>query len=409
VGITATIEADGNVSGGRYFGDGATFEIVPSEPTTETATFAVGLGEPYTYDPGLGITIDVLPAGSSPTYEESTGVLGLTPGNYLIKARFGDGPSTTRFFVVDGTGPSLSYSRDTSIWTLPTDSGLVVSATDSGAGVRSLEVNVVDENGTTLQEATGVDPDGDSVFTARLDPTVVDLGAVARPTVTVEAVDEVGNVTTESFQLFVDHAKPLVTVSPKSSLWSDAAVEFTVTASDAESGLASVCLTRNDGTCELITLVDGVYTDTIDTEGLTSLEATATDNVGNTNTDSTDIRVDTTAPTVSITPNDTTWRRGEVSVTIDVSDPGGDAASGIASVCITTTGPDCVELLPDAEGNYRTTLTVPADTDGTPIISATATDNADNTTTDGPVTFYIDNKAPVVTLGGTLEGDRQRG
>ena len=128
----------------------------------------------------------------------------------------------------------------------------------------------------------------------------------------------------------------------------------------------------------------------------------ATDNVGNESTDSATVRVDTIAPNVTITPNDTLWRAGVVQVTVAVSDPG-VGASGVASVCVTTTG-GCVELEPGANGEYATTLTVPSGTDGAPTISATVTDVAGNSKVVGPVAIKIDRKAPVLTFGSNQVG-----
>jgi len=581
VGVTATIDAGGAV-GGRFIGDGGTFTIVPSADTTEPATFSIGTGARVPVAT-QGITIDVVDLGTPPAYKD--GVLSLAPGDYLITARFGDGPPTTRFFVIDASGPVLSYSRDTAIWTNPTGSGLVVSANDgSGAGVRDLAVRVTAAD-AVLQNVTGSDTDGDGVFTAAITPIVVGPGNSARPTVAVTSSDKLDNKTTTTFPLLVDHKGPTVTIEPKSDAWSSTQVDITVTAADTDSGIASVCLTRNAGPCEPIelsggrytetidtqglttigvtatdvvgnetiaepvsvridrtkptvsvtrnatpstrgpvtftvtaadegsglatvcvaingggcgavaltngsfttaeldipagtgtitvradvadaagntntasasatvdniaplvsispkttswstspvgitvtasdaesglasvclrrngstvcgpiALTNGVYTETIPTQGLTSLEVTAADNVGNTKSDSTLVRVDTTAPTVAIRPNDSTWSAGTVEVTLDVADPGGGAASGIASVCVTTTGA-CVPLNPNSSGGYTTTLTVPTGTAGAPTISATARDVAGNSTTAGPVTVKIDNQAPGLTLGSDQVG-----
>ncbi len=394
--ITAKITPGGNQEDGRFFGTGGTFRIEPSEPTTDPATFSIDSGLPLSVGANGIISITVLPDGAASTY--AGGVLGLAPGDYLISARYGDGPATSRFFIVDGDAPDVTYSRDLSEWTTSPLSGVVVSATDA-TGVESLTATVTDADGNVLRNLTGsdADADADGIVTATILPIVVPDGSSAELTLTVVAEDAVGNTRTIVSTLKVDNEAPVVSISPKSDLWSKTPVLITVTASDANAGLASVCLARNGGTCNPITLTNGAYSETILAEGETSLEVIAKDTLGNESSDETAVKVDTKAPTATITPDGDTWRAGKVTAVIDAVDPGGPAASGIASVCLQN-GNACTPLTADADGLYRTEVTVPADTDGTPSISVTLTDVAGNTNDVGPVAFKIDNKAPVLTL-----------
>jgi uncharacterized protein YjbI with pentapeptide repeats len=396
--IAAVITPGGNTDdGGRFFGTGGTFTIKPSKPTPDPATFSIDSGAPLPVGGNGIISITVLPDGATSTY--AGGVLGLAPGDYLISARFGDGPATNRFFIVDGEAPDVTYSRDLSKWTTSPASGVVVSASDA-SGVESLTAAVTDANGTVLRNLTGSDADGDGIVTAAILPIVVPDGTSAELTLTVVAEDAVGNTTTPPLvsTLRVDNKAPAVSISPKSTLWSNEPVVITVTASDADAGLASVCLTRNDGDCTPITLTNGVYSETVDTAGLTKLEVTAKDTLGNEDSDSTEVKVDAVDPTATITPADDTWRTGTVTAVIEAVDPGGTDASGIDSVCLRN-GATCTPLTADPDdGRYRTDVTVPADADGTPSITVTVTDVAGNTADVGPVTFRIDNKAPVLTL-----------
>jgi len=397
--VIATIVA--NFNQGRFLANGGTLTITPSRDTDQPSLFSINSATPMPVAEN-GITIAIGSSTQAPSYVD--GVLTVAPGNYLIAARFGEtGPLTTRFFVVDGDAPELSYSRDTSIWTNPAGSGLTVSATDgTGVGVARLLVDV-QVDGSTPQNVIGSDDDGDGVFTATIEPTEVGEGSSARPTVRVTTTDLLDNTTPAEFDLRIDNSDPTVTITPETTDWSNGPVDVTVSAADTDSGLASVCLARNGGPCEPIELEsDGTSTVTVGTEGLTTLAVTATDAVGNTTPRSTQVRIDSGAPTVTITPNDTTWRTGTVDVTLTVADPG-DGPSGIASVCVTTID-ECVPLPPNGSGGYGTTLTVPAGTDGTPMINATATDVAGNATTAGPVTVKIDNKAPGLTLGSDQVG-----
>ena len=331
-------------------------------------------------------------------------MLGLAPGDYIITARFEDGPPTNRFFIVDADAPEVTYSRDLTLWTTPSTSGLDVSATDT-AGVARLTVTVT-VGGTEVQRVertgTGTDPNP-GILTAPVAAIVVEDGSSARPTLTVEVEDAVGNIETYESTLLVDNAGPVVSISPKSNDWSNTPVLVTVTGSDPDSGIASVCLQRNAGSCEPITLVNGSYSDTITTEGLTTLQVKATDNVGNETTDSTQVRVDTIAPTGTIEPDDDTWRTGTVTAVITADDAGAPSASGIAGVCVQR-GDDCDELTADDDGLYRTDVAVPAGTDGETSVTVTITDLAGNPTDVGPVTLKIDNKAPELTLSSNQIG-----
>ncbi len=372
---------------GRYLGDGGQFLIQPSAATTDPATFSIGTGEPLPVGPD-GITIDVLPAGDPLTYDN--GVLGLAPGDYVITARFGDGPATNRFFTVDGSAPDVTYSRDLSLWTDPTRSGLEVSATDP-AGVARLTATVtVTEAGieTVLSETEGIDDEG--VITALIPPIELDEGASARPTLTVTVEDSLGNTETLTSTLLVDNAKPIVTISPKSDLWSNDAVVVTVTASDADAGSGEVILC-NGSACTPIVLTDGVYSETIATDGVTSLTVTATDIVGNEAGDSTDVLVDTVAPTGTIdfttAPTGSAGTPGPSPRGITTSDAGGANSSRIASVCVEGKA-TCEEL--NADGIYTVDVTEPQ---GEKAITVTITDTAGNTTTVTSDTIKVDTLA----------------
>ena len=108
-------------------------------------------------------------------------MLGLAPGDYIITARFEDGPPTNRFFIVDADAPEVTYSRDLTLWTTPSASGLDVSATDT-AGVARLTVTVT-VGGTEVQRVertgTGTDPNP-GILTAPVAPIVVEAGSARR-------------------------------------------------------------------------------------------------------------------------------------------------------------------------------------------------------------------------------------
>ncbi|HSL74129.1 MAG TPA: hypothetical protein VK853_06665, partial [Ilumatobacteraceae bacterium] len=277
---------------------------------------------------------------------------------------------------IDNARPEVTLTPPDADWSA-SNIDVTVAATDVGSGVRELCVD-----GLCSTDATR------PVVVAAADGTFVER------TITASATDGVGNVSdTVSGTYKVDKAKPVVTVTPATTAWTNAPVVVTVTASDAGSGLQSVCLDTGTGCTPISLDAEGRATTTIDTDGITTITATAKDRVGNTTTsDPATVRIDTKAPTLDIAPNDLEFRRGPVEVVVTAS----DALSGLASVCLDTgTGTGCEPITLDADGEFRTTVDV--DGEGARDISATAIDAADNRTT-ATARQLIDNVQPIVTL-----------
>ena len=175
----------------------------------------------------------------------------------------------------------------------------------------------------------------------------------------------------------VDSVAPTLTLtlpSPNGSNgWNKSGpVTASASATDATSGVASVGI--NSGGSSFTASTDGVF----------NLIATATDKAGNTATTGGTIRLDTTPPSLSVSPaapdGSNNWYVSPAVLTATDS----DATSGIASTQYKVDG-----------GAWQNGSSANEGVDGTHSIIFRATDVAGNTTTAAPVTVTVDRTPPV--------------
>jgi len=175
----------------------------------------------------------------------------------------------------------------------------------------------------------------------------------------------------------VDSVAPSLTLtlpSPNGSNgWNKSGpVTASASATDANSGVASLGI--NGGGASFTASTDGVY----------NLTATATDKAGNTATTSGTIRLDTTPPSLSVSPSApdgvNNWYVSPAVLTATDS----DAISGISSTQYKVDG-----------GAWQNGATFSEGVDGTHTIVFRATDVAGNSTTAAPVTVTVDRTPPV--------------
>ena len=149
-------------------------------------------------------------------------------------------------------------------------------------------------------------------------------------------------------------------------------VTASASATDANSGVASVGI--NGSGSSFTASTDGVYT----------LTASATDKAGNTATTSGTLRLDTTPPSLSVSPaapdGANNWYISPAVLTATAS----DATSGISSTQYKVDG-----------GAWQNSATFSEGVDGTHTIVFRATDMAGNSTTSAPVTVTVDRTPPV--------------
>ncbi|WP_334022396.1 Ig-like domain-containing protein, partial [Alteromonas sp. S015] len=292
----------------------------------------------------------------------------------------GNADTDTGTVVIDTTAPTVAINDLTTNDTTPELTGTV---SDPNAVV----VVTIDGNDYTATN------NGDGTWTLADD--VVATLAEGSYTATVTATDTDGNTGTNSGTVVIDTTAPTVAINDLTT--NDTTPELTGTVNDPNA-VVVVTIDGNDYTATnngdgTWTLTDNVVATLA--EGSYPTSVTATDNAGNTDTDTGTVVIDTTAPTVAIndlTTNDTTPElTGTVSdqnavvvVTIDGNDytvtNNGDGSWTLAD--------DVVATL--AEGSYTATVTA-TDADG------------NNGTNSG--TVVIDTTAPTVAINDLTTND----
>ncbi len=187
-------------------------------------------------------------------------------------------------------------------------------------------------------------------------------------------------------------------------------VTVTITARDSSSGVAKI----TTAACPLVgcpdrlfeTFPDGTATLTFTSKGTgdATISATATDKVGNESAQ-VDAPIDRTPPEVTVSGGSSGWTNAAfVEVTITATDSG----SGVALINPTCTPTECTVIQQFTVGtDGRATMVVRATAEGVTTISATATDNASNTSRAVVATASIDRTAPIpsAVAGGDTNGD----
>lgn len=203
-------------------------------------------------------------------------------------------------------------------------------------------------------------------------------------TVDFRALDRAGNVASLTRTVSVDQTPPMYSTSISgtagNSPWYVSPATITVSASDATSGVGRVEYNQNGAGWQ-------VGSSVVSNEGVNTIEIRVTDNAGNVSSGSLTVYVDTTSPTLTDvirgTAGNSPWYVSPV--TVDIS--GSDATSGLANVVLTVDGAPAASPI---------TLD-----DGVHAVSATATDNAGNTST-LERTIHVDTRPP--QINGELSG-----
>ncbi len=209
--------------------------------------------------------------------------------------------------------------------------------------------------------------------------------------VEVMATDAAGNTASASVSFLVDTTMPsILIVSPTANaLFGSASVTVTWSAADAGSGL-DVMEVRYDSTAWVeVPTTTTTYTFSSLPDGLHTLEICATDACGYECIESVTIRMDTIAPTLSITtPNmDDAFDVSDVTVSWTAS----DAGSGIAQVLISIDGGTAVSL-----GTTSTSHTFEGLEDGDHEVTIEVVDAAGKST-EATVSFTIDTSGGIST------------
>ena len=353
---------------------------------------------------GEGVNIVVVNSGGATVFDVTrsatggtwsyTPVSSLSDGAYTVSASVastGGAITDIHDFVVDTTAPTIAITDPP---TTGTTTGVSTPSISGTAEVGSdVTVTVKDSGGATVSTGSFANSTG----TWSLSPTLAD----GFYTIEAVATDAVGNSDSTTSDLTVDTNLPTVAITTPA-----AAGTSTQDLSPSISGTAEA------GTDVVVSLIDSagttVYSQTFSStsgawslgtpalaEGTYTISATATDSGGNASTDTSDIRVDVTAPVVDITdPAAVGTPTADTTPTIE-----GTTEAG-ATLVVTVRDASGVivhtETISNAPASWSSTV-ASALSDGTYTVSATATDSAGNSAT-AFSGFRVDTTAPAVAI-----------
>ena len=319
----------------------------------------------------------------------------LAEGDYSVTATATDSNGnsasvTDNNGIVDTVPPVISLDAlDSNNDTTPTISG----TTDLAAG-ESVTLSITDNAGNTQTVTATVDANGN--FTVDV-PAALAEGDY---TVTATATDDAGNSASANATGTIDTTAPTLTLDPQ-GLGNDATPTISGSTDLAEGSVVSLVITDSAGNIQTVTAtVDAAGNFTIDVptalaEGSYSVEATATDEAGNSTSvlDNSGV-IDITPPELNLaelTPenNNTPTISGTTNlpagaiVTLTVVDSAGNTQTFAATV--------------QTNGSFSANVPSPL-VEGDYTVTATAQDAAGNQGSDSETGGSVDTTAPVITL-----------
>ncbi|WP_346008392.1 Ig-like domain-containing protein [Janibacter terrae] len=380
----------------------------PTDGSTTTDTTPSITGTSDVIDGEITLTIDDGDPITVPTDGDGnftyTPTTPLDEGAHTVEASATDEAGNTATDQADFTIAPVDTTPPVIEITEPTDGSTTTDTTPTITGTSDVidgEITLTIDDGDPITVPT--DGDGNFTYTPT---TPLDEGA---HTVEASATDEAGNTATDQADFTiapVDTTPPVIEITEPTdgSTTTDTTPTITGT-SDVIDG--EITLTIDDG--DPITVPtdgDGNFTYTPTTpldEGAHTVEASATDEAGNTATDQADFTiapVDTTPPVIEITePTDgstTTDTTPTITGTSDVID---------GEITLTIDDGDPVTVPTDGDGNFTYTPTTPLD-EGAHTVEASATDEAGNTATDQAdfTIAPVDTTPPVIEITEPTDG-----
>jgi len=328
------------------------------------------------------------------TLADNTITPALVDGSYDVLATATDAQNnsgsdgTTNELTIDSNAPTVTVTPLIGGDTTPALSGTI----DDPAATVTVMVN-----GTTYSATNN----GDGTWT--LPDDIINVLPEGTYDVVVTATDAQGNIGSDGTtnELTIDNSAPIVTVTPQTSSDSTPALSGTI-----DDPAASVTVTINgtdypatnngDGTW---TLADNTITPAL-ADGSYNVTVTATDAAGNSGSDTTinELTVDSSAPTVTVTPQTTSDTTPGLNGT--VSDP-----AAIISVMVNG-NPYPATNNGDGSWTLADNTVTPALADGSYDIVVTATDAVGNSGSDGTTNeLTIDATSPTVTVTSLTSND----
>ncbi len=210
------------------------------------------------------------------------------------------------------------------------------------------------------------------------DDVSIEITAAGQHVVVITATDIAGHTSSTTLNVWIDLDAPVIAHDyAHDGEWVDAAQTITFSATDADSGVASLT-SALDGADP----VEGGMV-TIPDDGEHTVVLTATDAVGHSSSVTLSVRIDSNAPvtTDDYTAPTTGWSTENVTVTLTAT----DAGSGVKQTTYTIGGTTTA----------GTQFTIGAE--GETLVSYRSEDNAGNIEPDKSVTVKLDKTAPAIT------------
>jgi hypothetical protein len=300
-----------------------------------------------------------------------------------------DGMHNVTLAAVDNAGNEASLPQTVRVDTLPPTQLLgVTSGAQAPGGYYFSDVVVSASVGDAGSGVAGTEYQIDSG--SWTGGTIVTLSTDGTHTVDFRTTDTAGLVTSGSLTLKVDKTAPVISINPTgmsgANGWYTSPVSVGIAASDPESGLGTLEYSLDGGAwvtyTGALTLTDGVH----------SLDVSAEDNATNLAFSALEIKVDTIAPALNLTPGGTSgsngWYTSDVSWTAAVT----DAMSGVASVEYSYDG-----------SAWLAGLSMTSTSEGSHTLVFRVTDNAGLQVTQSR-SFKLDKTDPTISITTPLEG-----
>ncbi|MDF2177067.1 hypothetical protein P2G88_02225 [Aliiglaciecola sp. CAU 1673] len=289
----------------------------------------------------------------------------------------------TAVISIDKTGPVATINAQSEWTNQPVEVSL--HATDDFSGVQSLNINT---QGAFVSGAFNQSGDSGSISIFTEGETRVQLSAT----------DNAGNTgaTVES-TIRIDRTEPELNIEAPEG-WSMANAGIVFDASDALSGVASI-MVRAEGAGAFSSVALTGDRLNIDSEGVTTIYAYATDKAGNQSSEkSVTVYIDRTPPSVTLSAADS-WQNSAVSVAIDAQDNAGGSGMQWLEV-IATIGDSSLNYMVDG-----TTTQLPVTAEGITSITIVPVDAAGNRGAPASVVVKIDLTKPDITFDGDRNYD----
>jgi hypothetical protein len=341
---------------------------------------------------------------------------GLDPGTYTASVG-GDGEHDVDCTVSDNAGNSNDDSTLVKIDTIDPTGSITINDDDpyTNSTSATLNLDATDANGIVDYRVAEASDCSTATFVgpfSAVDPFSDDIAFTlssgdGTKTVCVQYKDLAGNLSTSyTDTIFLDQTNPTIDVSHSpdgDNGWNvNSPVTVDIAVEDLGSGLAGDPECTDNGNPLTVSpgLDPGTYTASVSGDGEHDVECTVSDNAGNSNDDSTLVKIDTIDPTGSITINSNATYTNSTSVTLNLDAT--DAGSAIVSYRVAT-GSSCASasfvapFSPVSPYSDDVSHTLPSG-DGTKTVCVQYKDAAGNVSTTYTDSITLDQTDPTGSI-----------